>query len=205
LIRIQAAAWAAARWPDAGRLTAVTDVLNSALTGSVRPEAVIAGFDPDQTLALQVLLEESGYAVRSAPNAIDGFTAACSQMQCELFVINTETARWPLAATLANLRADSRTRRSLVVAVGPLFRRSRVTELDRVYGGIRFLAGPVTSGTNQSLTAQASTLPAGVQDAIQRRNALWAMTLRSLNIPPANLSESDRQLARELASRAARP
>jgi hypothetical protein len=80
-----------------------------------------------------------------------------------------------------------------------------VTELDRVYGGIRFLAGPVTSGTNQSLTAQASTLPAGVQDAIQRRNALWAMTLRSLNIPPANLSESDRQLARELASRVARP
>jgi hypothetical protein len=205
LIRIQAAAWAAARRPDAGGLSAVTGILDSAVTGSVRPEAVIAGFDPDQTLALQVLLEDSGYAVRTAPNAIDGFTAACSQMQCELFVINTETARWPLAATLANLRADSRTRRTLVVAVGPLYRRSRVTELDRVYGGIRFLAGPVTSGTNQSLTTQASTLPAGVQNAIQRRNALWAMTLRSLNIPPVNLSESDRQLARELASRVARP
>ena len=70
-------------------------------------------------------------------------------MNCELIVLDTEAPLWPIATTLANLRADIRTRNTPVVVIGDDRFATRVLALTRTYPGVWFVAEP--AGTDSLL------------------------------------------------------
>lgn len=136
-------------------------------TGGLRPEAVIIGPDDSFRLKLRHLLEDEGFTVDESETGPVGFETAAAQMRCELVMLSLTPSRWPAAVTLANLRADLRTKQTPVVLFGPPEKRITGEALAAEYEQVYFLTTPIGQ----------LTFPA---------------QLRSLNLPTAQLSETDR-------------
>lgn len=148
--------------------------LTSIRTGSLKPEAVVVDSN-DRTLRdLDVALENAGFTVALSQTGQDGFDAAVLQMNPELILVDAESAGWPLATTLANFRADVRTRNTPIVVIGPERFSKRVERLGEIHPGIWFL-----------------TEPAGIDTL--------ALRLDKLLLPPHLLSPEDRAALKELA------
>jgi CheY-like chemotaxis protein len=115
----------------------------SARKGSVKPEVVIVDNDVRQARDLQTVLKSANYSPETAETAAEGFELAVSQMNCELFILNAESPGWTLPMTLANLRADARTRNTPIVVIGPQRFASRMAALGEIYPGTWFVPEPV--------------------------------------------------------------
>ncbi|MDA1232403.1 MAG: hypothetical protein O2856_16645 [Planctomycetota bacterium] len=122
---------------------AVKRTFTSIRMGSLKPEAVVVDSNDKSLRDLDVALENAGFTVALSQTGQDGFDAAASQMNCELMLVDAESAGWPLATTLANLRSDVRTRNVPIVVIGPNRFADRVSRLSEIYSGIWFLAEPV--------------------------------------------------------------
>lgn len=122
---------------------AVNRSLTSIRMGSLKPEAVVVDSHDKSLRDLHVALENAGFTVALSQTGQEGFDAAASQMNCELMLVDAESAGWPLATTLANLRSDVRTRHVPIVVMGPNRFADRVSRLGEIYPGIWFLAEPV--------------------------------------------------------------
>jgi hypothetical protein len=131
--------------------SAVSRTLESAQSGSLKPEVVIVSGDDNELRSLQQVFQDAGSSPQIAETGPDGFDLAVRQMNCELFVVNVEAPLWPISTTLANLRADIRTRHTPVVVIGPERWRTAVTALAETYHGVWFVVQP--AGT-QSLLAK---------------------------------------------------
>ena len=123
---------------------------------------------------LDVALENAGFTVALSQTGQDGFNAAVLQMNPELILVDAESAGWPLATTLANFRADVRTRNTPIVVIGPARFAGRVERLSAIHPGIWFLEEPVGIDT-------------------------LALRLNTLLLPPYLLSPEDRAALKELA------
>jgi len=111
--------------------------------GSLKPEAVVIDSDDRSLRDLGVALENAGYSVIQRQTGQEGFDAAAGQMSCELILVDAESAGWPLATTLANFRADIRTRDVPIVVIGPDRFAQRVSRLSEIHPGVWFLSEPV--------------------------------------------------------------
>ena len=145
-------------------------------TGSLKPEAVVVDSDDRALRDLDVALENVGFTVAPRQTGQDGFDAAMQQMNPELILVDAESAGWPLATTLANFRADVRTRNTPIVVIGPERFAKRVERLSEIHPGIWFL-----------------TEPAGIDTL--------ALRLDSLLLPPHLLSPEDRAALKEMAGK----
>jgi CheY-like chemotaxis protein len=146
--------------------TAVLRTFKSIREGSQKPEAVVVDSNDQSLRNLDVALEDTGFAVVPCQTGQDGFDAAAGQMNCELILIDAESAGWPLATTLANLRSDVRTRNVPIVVLGPARFAARVSRLANIHPGVWFLTEPV-----------------GVETLVPNLNSL---------LPPHLLSPDDR-------------
>lgn len=153
---------------------AVERTLKSIRTGSLKPEAVIVDSNDRSLRDLDVALENAGFTVALSQTGQDGFDAAVLQMNPELILIDAESAGWPLATTLANFRADLRTRNTPIVVIGPERFVGRVERLSEIHPGIWFL-----------------TEPAGIDTL--------ALRLETLLLPRHLLSPEDRATLKEMA------
>ena len=152
----------------------VERTLKSVRGGSLKPEAVVVDSN-DRTLRdLDVALENAGFVVALSQTGQDGFDAAVLQMNPELIIIDAESAGWPLATTLANLRTDGRTRNVPIVVIGPDRFADRVSKLSQIHPGIWFLPEPV-----------------GIETL--------ALKLDALLLPPHLLSPEERAAMKQLA------
>lgn len=117
--------------------------LLAAKSGGLKPEAVVIAPDDQMALLIRHLLEDMNYQVAAAETGPLGFEAAAAQMNCELVFLSMYPSRWPASATLANLRADIRTRNTPVVLVGPESKRTEAEALADVHPGVEFVAEPI--------------------------------------------------------------
>ena len=155
-------------------MPAVERTLKSIRTGSLKPEAVIVDSNDRSLRDLDVALENAGFTVALSQTGQDGFDAAVLQMNPELILIDAESAGWPLATTLANFRADLRTRNTPIVVIGPERFARRVERLSEIHPGIWFL-----------------TEPAGIDTL--------ALRLETLLLPQHLLSPEDRATLKDMA------
>jgi hypothetical protein len=146
---------------------AAREQLAGVAAGVLKPEAVVMLADGQQRLLYQHLLEDRGFSAVSAGTGPEGFSRAASCVQCELVVLGLYPSRWPAAMTLANLRADVRTRNSTVVLVGPESARVLAESLAVDHGNVVFLAEPVGALTFDSRLAKLR-LPPPVLSAPER-------------------------------------
>ena len=153
---------------------AMERTLTSIRTGSLKPEAVVVDSNDRSLRDLDVALENAGFTVALSQTGQDGFNAAVLQMNPELILVDAESAGWPLATTLANFRADVRTRNTPIVVIGPARFAGRVERLSAIHPGIWFLEEPVGIDT-------------------------LALRLNTLLLPPYLLSPEDRAALKELA------
>lgn len=155
-------------------LPAVDRTLKSIRAGSLKPEAVVVDSNDRSLRDLDVAMENAGFTVALSQTGQDGFDAAVLQMNPELILVDAESAGWPLATTLANFRADVRTRNTPIVVIGPERFATRVERLSEIHPGIWFLAEPVGIDT-------------------------LALRLDALLLPPHLLSAEDRAALKQLA------
>ena len=153
---------------------AMERTLTSIRTGSLKPEAVVVDSSDRSLRDLDVALENAGFTVAVSQTGQDGFDAAVLQMNPELILVDAESAGWPMATTLANFRADVRTRNTPIVVIGPARFAGRVERLSAIHPGIWFLEEPVGIDT-------------------------LALRLNTLLLPPYLLSPEDRAALKELA------
>ncbi len=155
--------------------SAVQRTLTAVRDGGVKPEAVVVDSNNQSLRNLDVALEDAGFVVAPCQTGQDGFDAAVGQMNCELILLDAESAGWPLATTLANLRSDVRTRNVPIVVIGPDRFAKRVSRLGEIHVGVWFLSEPVAGET-------------------------LALKLASLNLPPHILSPADRAAMKQQLS-----
>ena len=155
-------------------IPAMDRTLKSIRAGSLKPEAVVVDSDDRSLRDLDVALENAGFTVALSQTGQDGFDAAVLQMNPELILVDAESAGWPLATTLANFRADVRTRNTPIIVIGPERFARRVERLSEIHPGIWFLTEPVGIDT-------------------------LALRLSTLLLPPHLLSPEDRALLKQLA------
>ena len=153
---------------------AMDRTLKSIRSGSLKPEAVVVDSNDRSLRDLDVALENAGYTVALSQTGQDGFDAAVLQMNPELILVDAESAGWPMATTLANFRADVRTRNTPIVVIGPARFAIRVERLSFIHPGIWFLEEPVGIDT-------------------------LALRLNTLLLPPHLLSPEDRAALKQMA------
>lgn len=103
----------------------VVEILARALNADARANGVVV--DPNNTRGSTManFLSEMGYDTQILPTGAEGFKAATTQGDVELAVLHLNTIRWDLSPTIANFRADSRTKNMPIAIYGPHgFRRS---------------------------------------------------------------------------------
>ena len=173
-------------WWDVSRRQ-VEEILSAVKNGSTLPEAVVVTGDDRLLDDLQFTMQQAGFQVAKAQSSPDGFDAAVQQMNCELFLVSAEAPVWPLAVTLANLRADLRTRSVPIVVFGPPRFESKVAELAKIYPGVWFSTQPM--GTSMTIETREATEQFG---KIKTPQLKLQLQLDPLNLPKPTLSTPDR-------------
>ena len=97
----------------------VVEILARALQSDARANGVVV--DPNNSRGSQMatFLSEIGYDAQIVPTGAAGFEAASTKGDMELAVLHLNTIRWDLSPTIANFRADSRTRNMPIAIYGP--------------------------------------------------------------------------------------
>lgn len=177
--------------------TTISQSVTSARNGSVKPEVVIISPDVRQSRSMEAVLRKAGFAPQTAPTGPKGFELAVSQMNCELILLNAESPHWPLATTLANLRADVRTQNTPIVVFGTIRFATRTLALAETYPGVWFILEPVGQVSLRSRLTSSGNPPVvsvEVADISSLRSKL-----NVLNLPPNVLTEEDRAELKRLA------
>ncbi len=113
-------------FPGANR---VVEILAKALQSDSRANGVVVDPNHDRASAMATFLAEMGYEAQIVRTGADGFEAAASQGDVEVAIMHLNTIRWDLSPTIANFRADSRTRNLPIAIYGPSGYRGAVEHL----------------------------------------------------------------------------
>ncbi|HIE97245.1 MAG TPA: hypothetical protein EYQ63_09570 [Fuerstia sp.] len=143
-------------------------VIASGIEGRETPEAVVidsGGGDSPTTVAV---LSDAGYTATAATSGRSGFEAATRQLHCELILVQSNCLRWSLSETIANLRADYRTRNTPIIIYGPERDKLRTERVRSSHHGLWWISEPISEIT-------------------------FVDTLRFENVPTPILSEAERR------------
>lgn len=139
--------------PDAGfrGVSRVVPILARALTDDGAAKALVVNASVQKGATLAGLLGELGYEPQIARTGREGFRLATQRNDIGLILLQLNTIRWPLSQTLANFRADPRTKSIPIAVYGPDGMKGRVqSHLDRY----PLLAYIVESTTGEHLAMQ---------------------------------------------------
>ena len=174
--------------------------VQAAKDGTLSPEAVVIDANADRLPGLAAMLSDEGLVVATSRSGADGFSAAVQQMHCELILINSHCMRWDLTSTIANIRADIRTRNCPIVVYGPANDLHYVRSLSKRYPGVWFMPEPFGHLT----AAELDTLQRSLQDPEARPEVNTELTimqrLRNAGVPVPLLSPADRHAMSQIAA-----
>jgi hypothetical protein len=103
-------------FPGAAR---VVEILARGLSGDPQSRSVVIDPNTDRGASIAGMISALGFTPGLARTGQDGFRIAAEQGDVELAVLHLNTIQWDLTQTLANLRADPRTRRIPIAVYGP--------------------------------------------------------------------------------------
>ena len=103
-------------FPGASR---VVEILARSLNGTPQARSVVVDPNTRRGARLAGLISTLGFDSGLAQTGQEGFQMATSEGSVELAVLHLNTVRWELSQTIANLRADPRTRRLPIAVYGP--------------------------------------------------------------------------------------
>ncbi|MFV0443244.1 MAG: HEAT repeat domain-containing protein [Planctomycetaceae bacterium] len=111
-------------FPGAAR---VVEIFARALQSSNLPKTVVVDPNTRRANSLAGLMSAMGFESNIAPTGREGFTLAAEEGNVELAVLHLNTVQWELTQTIANLRADPRTKRIPIAVYGPSALRSETS------------------------------------------------------------------------------
>ena len=157
----------------------IVEILGRAINSDSGPASVVV--DPNRTRGSETvgMFGELGFQASLKSTGMEGFQAAADRGNIELAVLHPNTIRWELSQTIANLRADSRTKDVPVVIYGPATVRKNMDELVSNYEKVFYVNEAVTAiDVNLSLRpvlAQISPPPITQQQRAERmaEAAFW--------------------------------
>lgn len=160
-------------------------VLANAVNGSKSAEATIIDTRRGEGSTVAAVMSGAGYATSDSRTGQGGFDLAVSQLGCELILIHSNVLRWTLSQTIANLRADYRTKWVPIVVYGPERDRARTELVRSSYAAIWFVSEPISDQVRNLEVLAGST--ASVTDS-----TIVTERLRLKGVPQAVLSKAER-------------
>ncbi|MBX3444392.1 MAG: hypothetical protein KF774_18480 [Planctomyces sp.] len=123
-------------FPQARR---VVEILARALNAEGRRDGVV--IDPNARRATEMgdFLNTLGYDPHITRTGLDGFQEVAARGDVALAVIHLNSIRWDLSQTIANLRADARTRNVPIAVYGPSGLQDRVRHLQEQHRRVAYL------------------------------------------------------------------
>jgi hypothetical protein len=163
-LRVQfAAAEAILTWdpqqPFAGSRR-VVEVLAQALNSDARANGVVIDPNNARGSTMATFLTEMGYESQIARTGAEGFEAAAGKGDVELALMHLNTIQWDLSPTIANFRADARTRNLPIAIYGPAGFRGSVEHLLSQFSNVTYVEESVLS---RDLTRQLQPFLAQVE------------------------------------------
>ena len=111
-----------------GRSERVVEIFARELAGTSQPQSVIIDPNVDRASIVASLVGAIGFDASIAGTGQEGFERAVSQ-PIGLAVVHLNSIRWELSQTVANFRADARTRNVPIAIYGPAGMQNSVREL----------------------------------------------------------------------------
>jgi len=122
----------------------VVSILTRALDDSGVSKSVVVDPNSERASRIGGLVNQMGLEAEMAETGKVGFRIASEQMDIELVLLNVNVIRWPLSATVANLRADARTANIPIAIYGPESVKVDVESLIGRYSFITYIIEPAT-------------------------------------------------------------
>ena len=120
-------------------------VLKAAANGALRSEAIAIDSRPADARRVATVLQDLKFHATSATSGQRGFDAAASALNPSLILVHSNVQRWTLTPTVANLRADARTKLAPIIVYGDDADTASVTSLLATYPGVWFVAEPFSA------------------------------------------------------------
>ena len=195
-------------FPGSGR---VIQIFSRALSNESGARAVMIHPNRDTAGTYGRFVSEMGYQPLTATTGRNGFQLAIQRSDVELIVISVNTVQWELAQTLANFRADARTKWIPIVLLGGDYARDRLERTIKRSQPCTYVVETVTGDAFKDqlrpwLSAGQSRPLTEEQRAIQEEEAAYwlahiASGQRTSIFRFEASSESDLQCIRERTSR----
>ncbi|MCH7988270.1 MAG: hypothetical protein IID46_03865, partial [Planctomycetes bacterium] len=110
----------------------IVAILARSLNDGGSSRAIVVHANLPKARAIGGFLNDMGFTSQTVQTGRAGFLAAAERGDVDLIVLDTNTIRWSLSQTVANLRADARTAGIPIAVYGPLNLRERIlSHLDR--------------------------------------------------------------------------
>ncbi len=179
----------------------VVQILARALQSDARANGVVV--DPNNARGSQMasFLSEMGYDAQILPTGAAGFEAASSKGDVELAILHLNTIQWDLSPTIANFRADSRTKSLPIAIYGPHGLRGSVEHLLARDPLLTYVEESVlSSGLSHQLKpflaqVEAPTLSAEQQSHQSKQAAKWLRKIAESRTQVYDLAPAEDSLA----------
>lgn len=122
-------------------------VITAAVKGGQTAETVVIDSQRGMSVTNAALMRDLKFLSTSASSGRLGFDSAVRQLNCEMILLQSRTMKWTVAETIANLRADYRTKQTPIVIYGPLEDRERITDIRSRHDGIWYVQEPLSEIT----------------------------------------------------------
>ena len=156
-----------------------TSAVQAAASGSSsQPEAVVIDSRPFEKSTKVAVLKSLRYSTTGGGSGQQGFEAAVTQMNCELILIHSNCLRWSLSDTVANLRADYRTRNTPIIIYGPGRDEQATSHITTHTSGVWFVPEPLSETTLEDYL-RIMNVPGPVLASDERK--LMSLFARELN------------------------
>lgn len=159
----------------------VMQELSRAATNSGKLVCLVADARQQQGLTIGAMVsDEFGYTAQIANTGAEAFTKAATHGDVALIMIEMNIARWALSQTLANLRADARTRGIPIVVYGSAQARAKIQQQLMKYDRATYVEEANTSSMLKTrmepfLNSVADELP-----SLKERNRMTKEAIYSL-------------------------
>ncbi|MFO1006789.1 MAG: hypothetical protein U0929_12585 [Planctomycetaceae bacterium] len=161
----------------------VVEILARALRSDARANGVVVDPNHNRAAVMAGFLSEMGYDTHVVPTGAQGFVEASTRGDLQVAVLHLNTIRWDLSPTIANFRADSRTRNLPIAIYGPHGFRGQVEHLLVNDPRLTFVEeSVVSSGLSQQLKPFLAqmTPPALTEDQLSSQSIAAAKWLRRI-------------------------
>lgn len=171
---------------DLPRAPRIVQILLRALSAKSQPVALVIDSNEARGNVTGAKFEQVGFGYRGAVSGKKGFTLAAESGAVDLIVIDPDVQNWTLDATIANLRADSRTAGIPIVVIERNEAAIRKEHLESRFARLKVLPNledPAKMKSLLELRMGSAPVPAPEANAQRQRALEWLARLARGEFP----------------------